>query len=99
MHAYRLDYLHQKRTELEAATSDIESLRARAARAQAEKARYGIKSDDLFQSLEFQAAEAQQKLEELRESGESAWENLKQGVEKAMDSLKASVKDVASKIG
>lgn len=94
-----IDYLYQKRTELEKATSDIESLRARAARAEAEKAQYGIQSDDLFQSLEAQAREAQQKLEELSEAGENAWDDLKQGVEKAIDGLKTSVKDLASKIG
>ncbi len=99
MYQYRLDYLHQKRTELEAATSDIDSLRARAARNEAEKAQHGIKYDDLFQSLQFQAIEAQQKLEELRESGESTWEDVKQSVEKAIDGLKASVKDLASRIG
>ena len=38
MYAYRLDYLYQKQTELEAAISDIDSLRARAARNESEKA-------------------------------------------------------------
>jgi hypothetical protein len=51
------------------------------------------------ESLEFQAVEVQQKLEELRESGESTWDDLKQGVEKAIDGLKTSVKDLTSKIG
>jgi hypothetical protein len=74
-------------------------LRAALARNEAEKARHGIKYDDLFQSLEFQAVEVQQKLEELRESGESTWDDLKQGVEKAIDGLKTSVKDLTSKIG
>ena len=35
----------------------------------------------------------QQKLEELKESGESTWDDLKQGVEKAIDGLKTSVKE------
>jgi hypothetical protein len=99
MYMYRLDYLHQKQTELDAATSDIDSLRARAAREEAEKARHGIKYDDLLQSLEFQAIEAREKLDSLKESQESAWEDLKQSAEKSIDSLKASVKDLASKIG
>lgn len=43
MYMNRLDYLHQKQTELDAATSDIDSLRASAARAEAEKARHGVK--------------------------------------------------------
>jgi DNA primase large subunit len=99
MYAYRLDYLYQKQTELEAATSDIDSLRARAARNESEKAQHGIKYDDLLRSIEFQAIEAREKLESLKESGESNWEDLKQGAERAIDDLKASVKDLASRVG
>lgn len=99
MYAYRLDYLYQKQRELEAATSDIDSLKARAARNESEKARHGIKHDDLLRSIEFQAIEAREKLESLKESGESNWEDLKQGAEKAIDDLKDSVKNLASRVG
>jgi hypothetical protein len=99
MYAYRLDYLYQKQMELEAATSDIDSLLARAARNESEKGRHGIKYDDLLRPIEFQAIEAREKLESLKESGESNWEDLKQGAERAIDDLKASVKDLASRVG
>jgi hypothetical protein len=98
MYQYQTDYILQKEQELDQATSEIESLRARAAQDEAEKARHQIKYDDLLRSLEFQVVEVKEHLTNLKEGGEETWEQLKDNVEKAADELKASLRSLGSRL-
>jgi DNA repair exonuclease SbcCD ATPase subunit len=64
----------------------------------AEKSKTGarLEYDSQINDLKHKMAEAQEKLKELKTSGDEAWKELREGVEKAMDEVDGAVKRAIS---
>ena len=88
------EYLEKLQTQLDGWKEDIEKLKVKADKAEADvKARYGKQVDELKVKQEA----AKKKLDELKHSSEDAWEELKTGIDKAWHDLRDGVKSAASK--
>ncbi|MDD5411512.1 MAG: coiled coil domain-containing protein [Methylobacter sp.] len=75
-------------------SAKIDELNAKANKATAE---VKIEYYEQIEELRSKQANAQTKLQALRNSGEQAWEELKPGLEQAWDDLKTSVEKAISK--
>ncbi len=87
-------YVQKIQARLNAWDSEIEGLRAKAIEANAD-ARIAI--EEQIVAVEQQQREAQQKLDELRQSNEDAWGDLKAGAESAWMSLEKAVESAAKR--
>jgi peptidoglycan hydrolase CwlO-like protein len=92
----REEYIHKMQTKLEEWNSEIDTLTTKAGDVTADvKQKYREK----IESLKEKQAEARQKIEELQQTGESAWGDLKSGMGvawtgmgKAIDTAKSRFK-------
>jgi predicted nucleic acid-binding Zn-ribbon protein len=83
--------LHQKLDEWNA---EIDKLKAKADRAEAEsRVKYLKKIED----LEEKHITAEKKLAELREAGEGAWQDLKSGLQNAWDAMEEALTSARSR--
>ncbi len=87
-------YVQKIQARLNAWDSEIESLKAKAIEANAD-ARIAI--EEQIVAVEKQQKEAQQKLDELRQSNEDAWGDLKAGAESAWMSLEKAIENAAKR--
>ena len=88
-------YLNQMQAQLREEDAKIQQLKARADKAQAEAK---ISYYEQIETLRSKQAAAQQKLLELKSSGDNAWEHLKLGVDRACNDLKLAFDDASAKL-
>jgi chromosome segregation ATPase len=86
-------YVKKLQAQLDEWDSDIGRLKAKADNAKADGQLAYYKQ---IESLREQQLQAQNKLNELRQTSEAAWEDLKAGMESAWDSMGRAVKSAAS---
>ncbi|WP_342070301.1 coiled coil domain-containing protein [Yoonia algicola] len=87
-------YVQKLQAQLDEWNAEIDKLKSKTDSAQADaKIEYYEQIDNLRQ----QQLEAQARLNELQNAGETAWEDLKAGVESAWYSLESSVKKASSR--
>jgi len=87
-------YQKKLQAQLDEWNTEIDKLKAKAEKAEADSQLEYYKLIEEFRSKQ-QAA--QQKLDELKGAGEGAWEDLTAGVESAYDSLANAIKSAASR--
>lgn len=87
-------YEKKLQAQLDEWNSQIEQLKAKAEQAEADLQLDYYKQIEEMRSLQ---QIANQKLNQLRDSGDDAWEDLKAGVESAWDTLGHSVKSAVSR--
>jgi chromosome segregation ATPase len=90
----RKAFIDKLAAQLKVWDSEIEKLEAKA-----EKAKADAKADyqKEIKNLRDKKQAAQDKLEAVRQSGESAWEELKSGAEDAFDTMKNALQTAMSK--
>ena len=87
-------YEQKLRAQLDAWKTDIDQLKAKADKAEADvQLEYYKKIEELRMKQE----SAREKLQELENAGEDAWEDLKAGIESAWDDLRDSIKSATSR--
>ncbi len=74
--------------------SDIEALEARASEAAADAK---IEYFEQIDNLKKHQRDSQAKLDDLRQSSDSAWEDMKAGMEQSWNSLEKAVNNAASR--
>lgn len=82
-------YQEKLKAQLDQWNVEIDKLKARA------EAR--IEYYEQTENLRAQQAEADAKLQELRQAGEGAWDDLRAGIESAWDSLGKAVRSAGSR--
>lgn len=87
-------YAQKLQAQLDQWNAEIAKLKAKADSTQADAK---IEYYEEIDRLRKEQLEAQEKLNELRQAGETAWEDLKAGVENAWDSLENALKKAASR--
>ena len=90
----RDEYVRKLQEKLGKWNAEIDALAARAAEAKA-----GARSEymEQIEALKAKQAVAREKIEELQQSGESAWEDLKSGVELAWTALGEAIDSARSR--
>ncbi len=90
----RDEYIRKMQTKLEEWNAEISTLTAKAGKVKVE-----VKNEynEQIESLKAKQAVARQKIEKLRQAGESAWEELKSDVEKAWTALGEAIDSVRSR--
>jgi chromosome segregation ATPase len=81
-------YQEKIQAELREWQARIDTLKARADKARAEKK---VEYYEQIETLRNKREQARQKLEELQAAGDSAWEDLKAGVDSALEDLGQAV--------
>ena len=81
-------YQEKIQAELREWQARVDTLKARADKAEAEKK---VEYYEQIEALRSRQEQARQKLEELQAAGESAWEDLKAGVDSALEDLGQAV--------
>ena len=87
-------YVQKLHAKLDEWNAEIDRLKARADKAEAESR---IEYQNQIQYLQQRRREAEKKIDELRGAGEGAWEDLKAGVQLAWNSMEEAVKSARSK--
>ena len=87
-------YLKKLQGQLDEWSTEIDKLKAKADKAEADAQLEYYKQIEKFRA---QQQTAQRKLEELKKASEDGWEDLKAGVESAYDSLANAIKSAASR--
>ncbi|MFA7566936.1 MAG: hypothetical protein WCY01_07895 [Alkalispirochaeta sp.] len=87
-------YRQKKQAQLDEWQADVDKLKAKVSRADAD---VQLKMNKQIRTLESKIADGKAKLSQLAEASDAARESLKEGVESAWDSLKSAVSDAASK--
>ena len=87
-------YQQKLEAQLDEWTADINKMKAKADKADADAQLEYYKQ---IEELRSKQETAQEKLEELKEAGEGAWEDLKTGVELAWSSLGEALKSASSR--
>ena len=91
----RTEYIDKLAAQLKEWDDDVQKLEAKMKNAEADaKEKYRAQVEDLQQKKE----EANRKLSEIKEAGDSAWMELKAGTEKAFETMKNSVKNALSEL-
>jgi chromosome segregation ATPase len=90
----RKAYAEKVEAQLKEWGTNIDILKAKAEKAKAEAK---IKYYERIQDLRAKQESLDQKLQELKESGEEAWEEVKTGVDQAIKDLKEAFKRAKSK--
>lgn len=87
-------YLQKIEAQMEEWRSEIDRMKAKAAKADADAK---LQYDEKILELRTKEKAAQEKLTELKNAGEDAWEDLKAGVEIATASLGEALKSASSR--
>jgi len=87
-------YQQKLEAQLDEWTADINKMKAKADKADADAQLEYYKQ---IEELRSKQETAQEKLEELKEAGEDAWEDLKAGMENAWNSLGNAMKSATSR--
>jgi len=88
------EYVQKLHAKLDVWNAEIDKLKAKAEKAQAESR---VEHQEQIKNLQQKLWEAEKKVAELRNAGEGAWEDLKAGVQLAWDSMEEAVKSARSK--
>jgi uncharacterized protein YjbJ (UPF0337 family) len=95
MKSKRKEYEKKLDAELRDLNAQIELLKAKADKVQAEvKGEYG-KAIEALQQHKLHHAKG--KLQELKSAGDDAWEDIKKGAEKAWDDMKTAYQDASAR--
>lgn len=78
-------YQKRKQAQLDELHADIDKLKAKAAKANADSQ---LEMNKQLKTLESKMKEGKSKLKELADASDEAWETFKEGVEVSWDSLK-----------
>jgi chromosome segregation ATPase len=87
-------YRRKQQAQLEEWRADLDKLKARAAREDAEAQ---LSLSEQVKTLEVRIEEQQAKLSRLAEASDDAWESVKEGMETGWDSVKSAFSDAAAK--
>lgn len=87
-------YIEKVQARLNKWDAEIEKLKAQAANASGDAL---FTCQEQIDELKERQAEAQTRLDNMRDSGDDAWEDLKEGVEAAWGRLDKAVRDAASR--
>jgi uncharacterized coiled-coil DUF342 family protein len=90
----RDEYVRRMQAKLEEWNAEIDTLTARA-----DKATSDLRNEysEQISALKARQATARQKIEELQQSGESAWEDLKSGIELAWTAMGEAIDSARSR--
>lgn len=90
----RDEYVRKMQAKLEEWNAEIDTLTAKAGKATSD-----IKDEfnEQIGALKVKQATARQKIEELQQSGESAWKDLKSGIELAWTAMGEAIDSVKSR--
>jgi chromosome segregation ATPase len=91
----RKELIDKLTAQLEQLDTKIDKLESKAGKAGAGAHQ---EYDSQIKDLKHRMAEAQEKLNALKKSGDEAWKELREGVEKAMDEVDSAVKRAMSAI-
>ncbi len=87
-------YLEKLQAKLKEWNAEIDKLKAKAAQS---KADLKLEIDKRVGDLEAHRQEVENKIQQLRQAGESVWTDLKGGVQRAWEHLDEAVKSAAAK--
>ena len=87
-------YEEKLKAQLNQWTAEIDVLKAKAEKAEAEAK---VNYQETIEDLQEKRSRANEKLQDLRRAGDDAWEDLKEGIEEAWSSLGASIKSAMSR--
>ena len=90
----REEYVRKMQAKLEEWNSEIDTLTAKASKVTSD---VGNEYNEQIEALKSKQSEARQKIEELRQSGESAWEDLKSGIELAWTAMGEAIDSARSR--
>ena len=90
----KTEYEAQLQTQLDEFGAEIDRLKARADKSEAESQPWHQKQIDALQERHQQARE---KLGEFKESGDDAWEDMKDGLATAWDSVRTALHSAAKR--
>ena len=90
----RDEYVRKMQAKLEEWNAEIDTLTAKAGKATSD-----IRNEysEQISALKAKQANARQKIEELQQSGESAWEDLKSGIELAWTAMGEAIDSARSR--
>lgn len=87
-------YIQKLHAKIDEWNSDIEKLAAKAQQAEADAR---IEYQEQIAALKRQRRDVENKLADLKQSGEGAWEDLRAGLDLAFDSMSEAVKSAMSR--
>ena len=87
-------YEEKLKAQLNEWNAEIDLLKAKAERAEAEAK---VNYRETIEDLQEKRSRANEKLQELQRAGDDAWEDLKEGIEEAWSSLGVSIKSAISR--
>jgi predicted nucleic acid-binding Zn-ribbon protein len=87
-------YVQKLHVKLDEWNAEIDKLKAKANKAEAESR---LEYQKEIESLQRRRKAAEEKLSEVRQAGEGAWKDLKSGVQNAWDSMEEAVKSARSR--
>jgi chromosome segregation ATPase len=90
----KTEYEEKLQTQLDEFSAEIDRLKARADKTEADAEPWHHKQ---VEALQEKHKLAKEKLGELRESGDDAWEDLKDGIASAWDSVSVALKSAAKR--
>lgn len=90
----KMEYENKLQTQLDEFNAEIEKLKSRADKTEADAEPWHHKQIEILQEKHKMAKE---KLDELRESSDDAWEDLKDGIASAWDSVGMALKSAAKR--
>lgn len=90
----REEYVRKMQAKLEEWNAEIDTLAARASEVTAE---FKHEYSEQIEALKAKQAVARQKMEELQQSGESAWVDLKAGIELAKTAMGEAIDSARSR--
>ena len=88
------EYLQKLHIKLDEWNAQIDKLKAKADQAEADSR---IEYNKRLAELKEKRSQTEEKIDELRKVGESAWEDLKSGVQLAVDSMEEAVNSAISR--
>jgi len=88
-------YTKKVQAQLDEWDADIQKLKARADRAEADAQ---IEIEKQIKSLKRKREETGDKLAELKAAGDDAWDDIKEGLDSAIDSLGNALKSATSRL-
>ena len=87
-------YVQKLHAKLDEWNAEIDKLKARADKAEAETR---LEYQKEIEDLQKRGKEVEEKLAEVRQTGEGAWEDLKSGIQNTWDSMEEALKSARSR--